>query len=118
MPRRRSIRFKLGTTASRGLVETHRPRRLPVMARLVRMGVKIAAPVATVSWPAGPGHPRLAVLKQAKSWRADTRPAMTRVERQCRRSRYFNAYAACPGHDDPGDWPSVRGTSQLICGLL
>src|SRR4051795_2928312 len=38
-------------TASRSLVETHRPH-LPVMARLVRRGADMAGPVAPASWPA------------------------------------------------------------------
>src|SRR4051794_5717474 len=38
-------------TASRSLVETHRPQ-LPVMARLVRRGADRAGPLAPVSWPA------------------------------------------------------------------
>src|SRR3954470_11212720 len=77
----------------------------PGMARLVRIGVKIARcrmrPLLLRHGRAWPGHPRLVVLIAAKSWMAGTRPAMTGREKTLLQpSPYPDSHGNTPGHDD------------------
>src|SRR5690349_24802230 len=71
------------------------------------MGVKIAAVVAIPSCRAQARHPRLAVSKPRKGVDGGPSPTMTVWERPCHLSRYFNANAACAGHDDTATFAAV-----------
>src|SRR5690349_15810223 len=92
-----------------------------VMARLVRMCVKIAMVVAIPSCRAQARHPRLAVLKPRKGVDGGPPPTMTWWECPCRRSRYFNAHAGlsgpsphAPAATDGPDEPGHDGIAAIV----